>query len=315
MMPTSTPMRYAVYGHCLEASTEFPELAACSGGTVRWRLVWERSLAPMVDPRLLGEEGLYDAVGAHLFSHRDGHRVVVDDTGDFDISRDRETIRWAPREPAWPDFVRGHLLGRVLATAMWLDGLLPLHASAVETRDGVVAFLAPKGFGKSTLALALVAAGAALVTDDTLPVVPGPSVIAWPGVHAVRAHREAVQAIGFPEPAHTTHEGKVVVTAIDAAHRTTSPRPLAALYLIDPVDASTTPTDRASLPPQLAAVGIVAHVKIGRMLGASAVAEMLQRAAAITARVPVSRLHTPRDLAHLSQVVERVLGWHGGGIA
>lgn len=314
-MPAPITHRYGVYGHGLDSTLEFPELGPYAGGEVRWRLSTASDLAAMEGPRLLGEEELYAGVGAHLFAHGGGHRIRVDDTGDFDLGRDGGTIRWAPRPPAWPDFVRAHALGRVLSTAMWFDGLLPLHASAVETRHGVIAFLAPKGTGKSTLALALVAAGASLVTDDTLPVVPGREVVAWPGVHAVRAHREALVALGIPVPDASTREGKLVVTAFDPSRRTQAPRPLVALYLIDPVDAGLIPPGATELPPALGVVGVVAHVKIGRMLGASAVARMLERTAAVTARIPVRRLHTPRDLAGLPRVVEYLLERHGGGPA
>ncbi len=66
--------------------------------------------------------------------------------------------------------VEEQLLGPVLA--FWLEqrGIVALHASAVALDGAAVAFLAPSGAGKSSLAAALVATGGELVTDDVLAV-------------------------------------------------------------------------------------------------------------------------------------------------
>lgn len=303
---------YAVYGRCLTSEFPFPELEETADRAHHWSFAAVPALSAMEAASAIGEDRLYDNVSARLFAHRDGHRISVDDTGDFDLSVDGRTIRWVAREPAWPDFVRAHLLGRVLSTTMYLDGWLPLHASAVETRAGIVAFLAPKGYGKSTLALALVGAGAHLVTDDTLPVDPTSAPIAWPGVHAVRVHAEAVEALGLTLPQARTPEGKLIVDTIPSQHRTHRPRPLAAIYLIDPVTPGDVAVARSEMPPLLAAIGVVAHVKIGRMLGASAAAPMLERAARIAHGAPVFQLHTPRELSLLPEIASMILDWHGG---
>lgn len=312
-------LRYAVYGDCLESTIPLPELAECRSATARWRFRTTPRLAPMRGATELGADQIYGEVFARLYAHDDGHRIIVDDTGSFDLSADRTQVVWEERAESWPDFVRAHLVGRVLATALYFDGLLPLHASAVETRDGVIAFLAPKGFGKSALALALTAAGARLVTDDTLPVeigatsgtAPRTPPRAWPGVHSVRARDDAIAAAGVARPETETREGKRIVSELGPERLMTRPAPLAALYLLDPVEGEDDPVARVQLPPMLAALGTVAHVKIGRMLGTAAAKPMLERAAAIAREVPVFRLHTPRDLARLAETAMTILGWHG----
>jgi hypothetical protein len=303
--------RYAVYGDCLASSIPFPELPASDAKVSRWTFETTRRLTPMVDAAELGADRIYGEVFARLHAHANGHRIVVDDTGSFELSRDRTHVTWEERAESWPDFVRAHLIGRVLATAIFLDGLLPLHASAVETRDGVIAFLAPKGFGKSTLALALSAAGARLVTDDTLPVEPSAAPHAWPGVHSLRVHDDALEAVGAARPALGTREGKRIVSELAPHQLMSRHAPLAAIYLLDPVLAGAGAVTRTALPAMLAAMGVVAHVKIGRMLGPAAAGPMLERAAAITRTVPVFRLHAPRDLAQLPQTATTILGWHG----
>lgn len=302
---------YALYGTHLATSVEFPELPAVPEVQARWTFEKSERLAPMVKARELGSELIYGDVRARLYVHADGHRITVDDTGSFELGADARTITWEPGGNAWPDFVRAHLMGRVLATSLYLDGLLPLHASAVETRDGVIAFLAPKGFGKSTLALALVTAGARLGTDDTLPIVPTDPPLAWPGIHSVRVHEDSIAAVGTATPDLETREGKQVVTGLVPESLQSRPVPLAAIYLLDPAAANAEGVTRTPMPPTIAALAVVAHVKIGRMLGSTAAAPMLERTAAVTGRVPVFHLHAPRDLARLGDTAVTILTWHG----
>lgn len=60
------------------------------------------------------------------------------------------------------------LNGTVYAAIACINGLLPIHASAVAHRGRVFAFSGPSGSGKSTLVAALGARGLPLFCDDTL---------------------------------------------------------------------------------------------------------------------------------------------------
>lgn len=72
--------------------------------------------------------------------------------------------------------------GAVLAYVLTARGHLVLHGSAVHVDGGALAFVAPSGGGKSTMATLMCAGGAGLVTDDVLrvdldgPFAPVPSV-------------------------------------------------------------------------------------------------------------------------------------------
>lgn len=300
---------YAAYGATLGSAIELPELRPVAPDAPRWTFDVVPELPPMREAAELGDDRIYADVHARLFAHRDGHRIVVDDTGHFDLSADRRAVRWAHRAESWPDFVRAHLVGRVLATALYLDGWLPLHGSAVVAREGGIGFLAPKGFGKSTLALALVQAGARLLTDDTFPVEPGPAPRAWPGVHSLRVREDALAVTGAPAPTLTTREGKALVAGLPDERLAHTPAPLRALYLLDPGASALT---RSPLHTMHAAVAVMGHVKIGRMLGPDAAAVMLERTAGVVGAVPVHRLTMPRDLAQLAACAGTILDWHGG---
>lgn len=66
------------------------------------------------------------------------------------------------------DEMKLFLWGTVFGAVAWLNGLLPLHASAVSRNGRVVAFTAESGGGKSTLAAGLARRDWAHVCDDTL---------------------------------------------------------------------------------------------------------------------------------------------------
>lgn len=307
--------RYHVYGSVLDSQIPFPDLppAPEGGDAPRWRIQLAAKLPAIADAEELGRETLYADVQAALFRHRDGLRVIVDDTGSFDVLSDGRILAH-PLVDSAEDFVRAHLVGRVIATAMFHDGLLPLHASAVLTREGVVAFLGPKGVGKSTLAAALVQAGAPLVTDDTLPVDLSSVPMAWPGVHTLRVHEDARAALLMDHTADESRERKRNVKPIAEQLRVTSPQPLAACFLLSP---SEDPARKAALvktpyAPVVAAAALTAHVKTGRMLGPTAAATMLDRAARLVHLVPVHQLSAVRNLARLPQVTGEILEWYGG---
>jgi hypothetical protein len=304
---------YSVYGERLASMIELTELDEIPPGPARWMVEQVPALDAMDGAVEVGAELIYGQVHARLHSHAHGHRIVVEDTGAFDILDDHRRILVAPVPDAWPDFVRAHLTGRVLATTLYLDGLLPLHGSSVATRDGAIGFLAPKGFGKSSLALALAKAGAWLLSDDTLPIEPG-ARRAWPGLHGLRVRDDAREAIGVPEGRMRTREGKHVITGLGSERVFARPMALAALYLLAPVEPDGEAVDRVLMPPALAAISVVAHVKVGAMLGANAGPAMLARASRIAAAVPVYQLRTPRDLALLEETARTVLDWHGAPV-
>jgi hypothetical protein len=60
------------------------------------------------------------------------------------------------------------LNGSVYGAIAWINGFIPLHASAIAYDGKVHAFAAPSGYGKSTLAAALGQRGMKVFADDVL---------------------------------------------------------------------------------------------------------------------------------------------------
>jgi hypothetical protein len=93
---------------------------------------------------------LLRAEGHHYFFYRPGG-VTIERGTDADVSE----------EALWLD-------GSVYAAVASLNGLLPIHASAVAHDDHVYAFTGPAGSGKSTLVAALAGHRLPMFCDDTL---------------------------------------------------------------------------------------------------------------------------------------------------
>ncbi|MFL6427075.1 MAG: hypothetical protein ACJ71S_02440 [Acidobacteriaceae bacterium] len=62
--------------------------------------------------------------------------------------------------------IRSYLMGNLFAVLCHQRGLLPLHASAIATSRGAVAFLAPSGGGKSSMVAFLSRRGHRILADD-----------------------------------------------------------------------------------------------------------------------------------------------------
>jgi len=96
-------------------------------------------------------EFLLRAEGDHYFSYRPGEGVTVHRGAGVDPSE----------ESLW-------LNGTVYAAIASMNGLLPIHASAVAFEGSVFAFTGPAGAGKSTLVASLGKHGLPMFCDDTL---------------------------------------------------------------------------------------------------------------------------------------------------
>ena len=101
--------------------------------------------------QILGDEFLLRGCASHYFYYRKGQGVTIERGPGADVSE----------ESLW-------LNGSVYAGVASLNGLMPIHASAVESGGHVFAFTGPGGAGKSTLVAALGDLGLPMFCDDTL---------------------------------------------------------------------------------------------------------------------------------------------------
>jgi hypothetical protein len=159
---------------------------------------WRRA-----QPRTLLERRLTDGrVGLSVhYDEQVGYRLWAPRHGCYLVAPDGARVAAAPPSgPAWrwERLVTSH----VLPLAAVLRGMEVLHASAVATAGGVLAFLGRSGAGKTTLAGRLVARGARFVTDDVLAVdVVGTTVRAHRGGAVARMDPRELRALPAGERA------------------------------------------------------------------------------------------------------------------
>ena len=300
---------YEVFGGVLQSDIEFPELPTRRRERPDWTLRRREALVPLSDAVVIGVEDLVGGVAARLERGRDRYRLRFDDTGSFDISRDGALIDWYPLPGASPGVVRADVLGRVLSVALHAAGDLCLHASAASIDGKAVALVGPRGHGKSTLAMALVANGAHLVADDTVRLSGAPPRAAV-GVRSLRLREDVAARFGV-DVAREIGDKVIVRDAPVAAERWL---PLDAIYVLVPraPEKGAPLVRRARLGSLEATLALVQYGKVAPLLGGQEAASVLPRASAVANAVPVFALEVGRDLERVGEAARALAGWHGG---
>jgi hypothetical protein len=124
--------------------------------------------------------------------------IRIKDVADFEIKGARQIRVW-PAAGAKQRDIEIFLFGLAWATLCHQRGVLPLHASAIVTANGITAFAGHSGAGKSTTAALLNSSGYELIADDILPIsfdqdsIPG----AWPYLRRLKLHRDLITRLAF----------------------------------------------------------------------------------------------------------------------
>ena len=185
----------------MEIDVSFPLPGASARGSsssehrLALTLVSRAELSPLADEeRVLRHLNVFEGCPYAMLESRAGDILFhYGARALFHLSADRAVLRCAPAPGsnyAWQRV----LLDTVLWTVSLLRGFELLHASAVETSEGVIAFVAMTGGGKTSLAAEFLRRGSLLFCDDVLALddrdgqvlgYPGPPLVNLP--HAVRA--------------------------------------------------------------------------------------------------------------------------------
>ncbi len=221
---------YALYGLRLQSDVPFRTHLVTAQGPADL-IFTSVPLAPpeREDPGVAGLEP-----GVYLGGEGERERLHYPGLFDFWLTPGRIECRWRPPEDQ-PRIERA-LFGTVLA--YWLErrGWLALHAAAVAVAGQALAFLADNQSGKTTLAISLLQAGHALITDNLLAIEPGgkqplchrglPQVRLWPG------HGRQLLPELPPGQAIEPDTGKwVIPLTADLGRLAPGPTPLVRIYL------------------------------------------------------------------------------------
>lgn len=191
------------------------------------------------------------------------------------------------------------LLVQALPLACTLRGLEPFHAGGVVLDGEALMIAGPVTAGKSSLAAALVAAGARLLSDDVVAVdAPGETIRAHPAAHWLHLRGPAGEAVPRLRPAGTL-EGRRRYAAPLAA----GPAPLRAVYLLTPPGDETAtiapePRPAVALLASTYNLSVREPARLGRQL------ELVHRMAATLAINRIS-MRPGTDAPRLAQLIQR----------
>ena len=154
--------RYVAFGRQITSEIPLPELTSgiADGVPYDGHIFIRQDKRPAPSLQSLSDEPAIavDAVGVTM---------SFPGAGRFLLDLAHNTI-WFSFGSENRELLRLPLLGPVIATYLHASGSFVLHASAVTTPFGAVAFLGDKGAGKSTTAAAFIRQGLQLLTDDLL---------------------------------------------------------------------------------------------------------------------------------------------------
>jgi hypothetical protein len=171
----------------------------------------------------------------------EGYVLAVQGVGGYRVTGG-DSIEVDPVRGAQLSDLALFLLGSAFGALWHQRGMLALHASAVLTDAGAMAFAGPSQTGKSTLAAYLTRRGLPLVTDDVAVVTPipaGGSAI-WPGPGRIKLWRDGIERLGEATERLTKAGGRrdkyhMPVGTVDA-QGAEAPVRLARLYVVSNAD-------------------------------------------------------------------------------
>lgn len=264
--------------------------------------------------RLLSQSRLIERRAGYHYAHGPDGSLYVQwqGVGQFIASAGGDRIWCAPAPEASEASFQVYLLGQALSMALVKRGREPLHGTAVEHAGRAIALLGGSGFGKSTLAASLLAAGCRLLTDDLLLIHAGAGGLqAHPGPARIKLFADAARrhlaaaALGVP----MNPLSKKQVIPLDLAQRCSEPATLAVLYVLAP-PGEARQARRLRIEPLHGSAAFVSLLKntFNRLIVDPA---RLRRQMVETTRlvntVSVRKLMVPRGATHLAEVRDAIL--------
>ncbi len=218
-----------------------------------------------------------------------------------------------PEMEAVASDVRGYLLGPVFVVLCQQRGLLPLHASAVGSEAGVVAFVANSGEGKSTLAAHLGRRGFRVLADDTCLIdtsQPGEAMVT-PTAPWLKLWRNSLETLGKEV------EGMAKVFSDEDKYRLPiaaplQPEPIRKLFFLQSAEEGSLGSYGSATVmeniPRLEAVpllmSLVHHAYVLEATGQRE--ETFRRCSRVLSQASAHRLIRPWGLEHLESTVDLV---------
>jgi len=225
------------------------------------------------------------------------------------MAADGQTIACWPTAAISDSTIQHLYLNQVLPLALSQQGKLVFHASAVEIGAVAVAFLAPSGRGKSTLATTFATNGLRFLTDDGLRVERHEGHYqAMPSHPSIRLWQDSEQALISPDaikaPAlqFTTKSRFLSGRGLAFCEQ---PRPLQQLYVLG--EGKTEHFVCRRIPPAAALIELVKHAFLLDTEAPTVLAQQFAALAQLTQQIPCYHLDYPRSFATITAVRQAII--------
>jgi hypothetical protein len=283
---------YNAYGLSIQSELPLPELIASqAAGEITIRLDKGRDEAlPAVDQTGWIELSRQQAI------------LYVDQVGVFKLIEGREVVV-NPLAEVRESLLRLCILGPVMGVLLYQRGKLVLHASVLDFDGNAVAFMGGSGWGKSSLAAALLRSGHDLISDDVAPVElsDGMATI-LPGLFRLKIDLEVAETLNIEsedllilDPANRKKDWRV------APNGSTHPTLLKQIYVLGVDHCS----HIAPIRPQAGVIELVRHSYPTRV-NFPGDAVHLQQCVQLADQVPMAHLYRTEDLSALPQLADMV---------
>lgn len=235
------------------------------------------------------------------FDEQRGYRLCARHFGTALISPAGSEVVCAPppvAEWSWQRF----LVGRVLPWTALLRGREVFHASAVRVGDEAVAFVAPTGGGKTSLAIQLALRGAGFITDDVLALERTETgVAAHPGAALVAVRDEEKNLLTDEQWAALGEELGTSGKTYIAMKREDGPLPLGAIYFLAPGEEGI-----ETVGDDVDARDLLGSTFISSVSSPMRLTSLLEICAVMSTSVPAFRLRVPPRVG-AAELAEEVL--------
>ena len=309
---TATQQTHAhVYGLVVSADIRLPELIPGNDGARDIAICSRERIDGAIEPAFM--TWTTPPLGPWLSFHKSdgGYLLRFRDTADFRIDGRGTRIEWARLNGAPENTLRHLLLDQVLPMVLNLRGGEALHASAVMTSEGAIAFCGGTGSGKSTLAAIFASHGDTVVTDDCLPICArGGRLYGAPGYPGLRLWREVVDELGWRDHAqdcvaHYTAKLRAL-RRIPAADFPLQDFVLRAIYVLEPHEGQGD-VEFIELSPRDRMMGLLSYAFRLDVTDRMMLARQFQRMEAYAGMLPVRKLRLPRNAQRIPNMRERIL--------
>ncbi|MDH5202458.1 MAG: hypothetical protein OEZ31_04825 [Nitrospirota bacterium] len=243
-----------------------------------------------------------------------GYLLRFNEIADFFVSKYGKEIFCMPKPEIPKETIQHLLLDQVIPLVINLKGGEALHASAVRTPQGVIAFAGLTGSGKSTIAGSFLQAGYPLISDDCLPLIEqNQDIYAIPAYPGLRLRDDSLEYLfgnngNHKSVAHyTTKKRLCIEKRVEAFCE--EPQLLKRLYIIaDPAetDGETEVMIEGFFPKDsfMALVKCTFRLDITDQKMLERQFHFLKR---VVSKVPVQQLTFPRNLNFLPAIREAIL--------